>query len=120
MRRDAFTSISCTYKAQFGILPLGGTIKQEILSTEYSCTWSTVHLVHGSGADLGLNLTPLAKKCQAHFACDHIKNDNKIMFFFSTYNTVELLEILTIAGEQNISGIEVSTQDALLMQTLQS
>lgn len=27
---------------------------------------------------------------------------------------------LTVAGEQDVSGVEVSTQDALLMQTLQS
>lgn len=40
--------------------------------------------------------------------------------FFFVFSTVEVLEELTIAGKKNVSGVEVSTQDALLMQTLQS
>lgn len=63
------------YKVRFAILPLGGRIKPILSLLVRRCTWSTVHLVHGSAADLGLNLTPLAKKGQAHFPCDHIQTN---------------------------------------------
>lgn len=85
------------------------------------CTWSTVHLFHGCGATLRLNLAPLAEECQTHLSCDHIKmsDQNFKVLLVSMCTVLVVLDELTVAGEQNISRVEISTQDALLMQTLQ-
>lgn len=68
-------------------------------------------MFHGCGATLRLNLTPLAKECQTHLSCDHIKmsNQNLKVLLFSTCKILVVLDELTIAGEQNISRVEITT-----------